>query len=181
VARLNLDHLAENPLVDTMRHFDILKLLDALFGKLEAEAIGRRLSDNPSEHRKKPEETTLKGLRRCSAHKFLNVTRVTIGRRFIGDFMAAKKNETPTSSKDEQIGYHKGSLSVLAKEREEMMRILQIVEQLMQMHINGLKELGVDLEKEAEKLMGESAEMAKEAPKKGPTKPKNKPPIEDVI
>ena len=43
-------------------------------------------------------------------------------------------------SKDEQIGFHKGSLSTLAKEREEMMRILQIVEQLMQMHIKGLKE-----------------------------------------
>ena len=34
-------------------------------------------------------------------------------------------------SKEEQIGFHKGSLSTLAKEREEMIRILQIVEQLM--------------------------------------------------
>lgn len=50
------------------------------------------------------------------------------------------------ASKDEQIGFHKGALSTLAKEREEMMKILQIVEQLMQMHVKGLKELGVDLE-----------------------------------
>ena len=50
-------------------------------------------------------------------------------------------------SKDEQIGFHKGALSTLAKEREEMIKILQIVEQLMQMHIKGLKDLGVDLEK----------------------------------
>lgn len=49
-------------------------------------------------------------------------------------------------SKDEQIGFHKGSLSVLAKEREELMKIVSIVEQLMQMHIKGLKDLGVDLE-----------------------------------
>ena len=56
------------------------------------------------------------------------------------------KEET---SKDEQIGYHKGSLSVLSKEREELMRILTIVEQLMQMHIKALKELGVDLQKQA--------------------------------
>jgi len=49
-------------------------------------------------------------------------------------------------SKEEQIGFHKGSLSTLAKEREEMIRILQIVEQLMQMHIKALKDLGVDLE-----------------------------------
>lgn len=55
-------------------------------------------------------------------------------------------------NKDEQIGYHKGSLATLAKERQELKRMLQIVEQLMQAHIAGLKELGIDLEKEAEKL-----------------------------
>lgn len=53
-------------------------------------------------------------------------------------------------TKEEQIGFHKGSLSTLAKEREELIRIVQVVEQLMQMHIKGLKELGVDLAKAAE-------------------------------
>jgi len=52
-------------------------------------------------------------------------------------------------NKDEQIGFHKGALTTLAKEREEMLKILSIVEQLMQMHIKSLKELGVDLQKEA--------------------------------
>jgi len=52
---------------------------------------------------------------------------------------------------DEQIGFHKGSLTTLAKEREELSRILNIVEQLMQMHIKALKDLGVDLEKQAKK------------------------------
>ncbi|MBU0979574.1 MAG: hypothetical protein KJ709_02110 [Nanoarchaeota archaeon] len=56
-----------------------------------------------------------------------------------------------TESKEEQIGFHKGALSTLAKERQEFMRILQIVEQLMQMHIQSLKQLGVDLEAEAKK------------------------------
>ncbi|MBR9692804.1 hypothetical protein GOV07_02620 [Candidatus Woesearchaeota archaeon] len=90
--------------------------------------------------------------------------------------MAAKKKKE-TASKDEQIGFHKGSISVLAKEREELGRILSIVEQLMQMHVNALKELGVDLEKEAEKL-GAQAPLGEGA---SPGKPKNKPPIEDVI
>ena len=54
-----------------------------------------------------------------------------------------------SASKDEQVGFHKGSLTTLAKEREELQRILQIVEQLMQMHVKALKELGVDLEKVA--------------------------------
>lgn len=58
----------------------------------------------------------------------------------------AKKND---ASNDEQIGFHKGALATLAKEREEMQKILAIVEQLMQMHIKALKELGVDLEKAA--------------------------------
>lgn len=52
-------------------------------------------------------------------------------------------------SKEEQIGFHKGALTTLAKEREEMLRILSIVEQLMQMHIKNLRDLGVDLQEEA--------------------------------
>jgi hypothetical protein len=56
-------------------------------------------------------------------------------------------------SKDEQVGFHKGALSTLAKEREEMMKIVQVVEQLMQMHIKALKDLGVDLEAQAKEAV----------------------------
>ncbi len=52
-------------------------------------------------------------------------------------------------SKDEQVGFHKGSIATLSKEREELLRIIQIVEQLMQMHIKELKNLGVDLAAQA--------------------------------
>ena len=55
------------------------------------------------------------------------------------------------SNDPEQVGFHKGALTTLAKERQELSRILQIVEQLMQMHLKALKDLGVDLEKEAKK------------------------------
>lgn len=58
--------------------------------------------------------------------------------------------EQQTASNDEQIGFHKGALSTLAKEREEMSKILNIVEQLMQMHIKALKDLGVDLVAQAQ-------------------------------
>jgi len=51
-------------------------------------------------------------------------------------------------SKEEQIGFHKGALSTLAKERIEMIKILQIVEQLMKIHLKALQDLGVDLTKE---------------------------------
>lgn len=75
------------------------------------------------------------------------------------------------SSKDEQIGFHKGSLSTLAKERAELARILQIIEQLMQMHVAALTELGVDLRKEVEEMKTQP-----EAAKPGKKKP-----IEDVL
>lgn len=68
-------------------------------------------------------------------------------------------------SKEEQIGYHKGSLAVLAKEREELAKIVNITEQLMQMHIKALKELGVDLEAQAK-------EAQKNAPKTEKTEKK---------
>jgi hypothetical protein len=80
--------------------------------------------------------------------------------------MAKKAPEGPEMSKEEKIGFHKGSLATLTKEREEMLRILQIVEQLMQMHVKELKDLGIDLAAEAKKV-------AKQM--------KNKKPIEDIL
>lgn len=61
------------------------------------------------------------------------------------------KMKEESMSKEEQIGFHKGALSTLSKERAELLRIVNIVEQLMQMHIKALAELGVDLTKEEEK------------------------------
>jgi hypothetical protein len=72
------------------------------------------------------------------------------------------------ASKDEQIGFHKGALSTLAKEREEMLKILSIVEQLMQMHVAALKELGVDLEKIAQQAAAQGGKAkGKAAPLEG--------------
>ncbi len=79
---------------------------------------------------------------------------------------ATKESTQDNMSKDEKIGFHKGSLATLSKEREELMRILQIVEQLMQMHVSELKNMGIDL-----------ASQAKDAAKQM----KGKKPIEDVI
>ena len=72
-----------------------------------------------------------------------------------------QNNDTANLSRDEQIGFHKGALSTLAKEREEMSKILSIVEQLMQMHINALKDLGVDLVKQAEQISREENDRKK--------------------
>ena len=85
----------------------------------------------------------------------------------------AEKTESKAGSKDEQIGFHKGSLATLAKERQELAKILNIVEQLMQMHVKALKELGIDLVKEAE--------AAQKAQKGGKASPGTSKPIEDLV
>ena len=81
----------------------------------------------------------------------------------------SKGKTSATSSKDEQVGFHKGALSTLSKERQELGRILQIVEQLMQMHVAALNELGVDLSKEVQQMKEEVKVQSK------------KKPIEDVL
>jgi hypothetical protein len=81
---------------------------------------------------------------------------------------AEKETKGAEASKDEQIGFHKGSLMTLSKERQELVRILGIVEQLMQMHASALNEMGV-------KLDSEMQAASQPAPK-----PK-KPPIEDIL
>lgn len=77
------------------------------------------------------------------------------------------------TSKEEQIGFHKGALSTLAKEREELVRMTGIVEQLMQMHVKALQELGVDLQKMAEQAQASGSAGAKASGKSNP--------IEDLV
>ncbi|MFP4119086.1 MAG: hypothetical protein ACLFTH_03465 [Candidatus Woesearchaeota archaeon] len=88
---------------------------------------------------------------------------------------SGEKQPQHQMSNEEQIGFHKGSLSTLAKEREELARILGIVEQLMQMHIGSLKELGVDIEKDTQ------VQQAKQAGQSQQQQPEKKRPIEDIL
>lgn len=55
------------------------------------------------------------------------------------------------TNKEEQIGVHKGALSVLIMEQQEFVKILQIVQQQIDAHVKALKDLGVDLQTEAKK------------------------------
>lgn len=59
---------------------------------------------------------------------------------------------------EEKIGFHKGCLATLAKEREELLKLVNITEQLMGLHVKSLKDLGVDLEKEAQKAKENKSE-----------------------
>jgi hypothetical protein len=90
---------------------------------------------------------------------------------FMAKTVKTAKTKSGEASKEEQVGFHKGALSTLSKERAELSRILQIVEQLMQMHVAALTELGVDLRKEVDEMKQQSE----------PQKSGKKKPIEDVL
>lgn len=55
-------------------------------------------------------------------------------------------------SKDEQIGFHKGSLNTLLAERNELAKIVGIVDSLIQAHAQELQKLGVKLHQSEQKL-----------------------------
>jgi len=46
----------------------------------------------------------------------------------------------------EEIGFHKGALNTLANERNELFKMMQNVEGIMQAHLKRLEELGVKIE-----------------------------------
>lgn len=66
-------------------------------------------------------------------------------------------------SKDEQVGFHKGSINTLIAERNELIKIIQVTESLMQAHAQELEKLGVKLQGSAP---AESAGKAKKKKKK---------------
>ncbi len=58
-----------------------------------------------------------------------------------------KAPETPAVSKETEIGFHQGALNTLVNERNELFKMIQNVEAVMQAHIKRLEELGVKIEK----------------------------------
>lgn len=61
--------------------------------------------------------------------------------------MPEKKASSTGMSKEEEIGYHKGAVTTLINERNELVRMIQAVEAIMQAHIKRLEELGVKIQK----------------------------------
>ena len=59
---------------------------------------------------------------------------------------ALDKKPAPQISGEEEIGFHKGALNTLANERNELFKMMQNVEAIMQAHLKRLEELGVKIE-----------------------------------
>ena len=66
-------------------------------------------------------------------------------------------------SKEELIGFHKGALTTLGNERNELAKMVGVVDQLIQAHMKALKDLGVDLEAEAKKAQEAAKQQAENA------------------
>lgn len=60
--------------------------------------------------------------------------------------MAKDEKSAPNMSKEEQIGFHKGSLNTLVAERNELLKMVNITEQLIGAHIKSLEALGIKLD-----------------------------------
>lgn len=56
-----------------------------------------------------------------------------------------QKDEIPKIPKETEIGFHQGALNTLVNERNELVRMIQQIESVMQAHIKRLEELGVKI------------------------------------
>lgn len=56
----------------------------------------------------------------------------------------------PEVSKEQEIGHHQGALTTLINERNELVKMIQNVEVVMQAHMKRLEELGVKIEQKKE-------------------------------
>ncbi len=53
--------------------------------------------------------------------------------------------QAPQMSKEMEIGFHQGALNTLVNERNELVKMAQVTEQIMQARIKRLEELGVKM------------------------------------
>ena len=60
----------------------------------------------------------------------------------------SKKQQTPTMTKEQEIFFHQGSLNTLINERNELFKMIQNVEAVMQAHLKRLEELGVKVQQD---------------------------------
>lgn len=58
----------------------------------------------------------------------------------------AEQPRAPAMSKEMEIGFHQGALNTLVNERNELIKMAQVTEQIMQAHLKRLEELGVKVQ-----------------------------------
>ena len=61
---------------------------------------------------------------------------------------AFEKDEPVKMTKETEIGFHQGALNTLVNERNELFKMIQNVEAVMQAHLKRLEELGVKIQQQ---------------------------------
>ncbi len=56
------------------------------------------------------------------------------------------EKQAPAMPKETEIGFHQGALNTLVNERNELFKMIQNAEAVMQAHIKRLEELGVKIQ-----------------------------------
>lgn len=56
------------------------------------------------------------------------------------------ESQVPKMSREQEIAFHQGALNTLINERNELFKLIQNVEKVMQAHIKRLEELGVKIQ-----------------------------------
>ena len=64
--------------------------------------------------------------------------------------MAEENKQDINMTKEEKIGFHKGAISTLMAERNELLKIVSITESLIQGHLKELEKSGVKINFEGE-------------------------------
>ncbi len=63
---------------------------------------------------------------------------------------AFDKKEGIEMPKETEIGFHQGALNTLVNERNELFKMIQNIESIMQAHLKRLEELGVKVQQKNE-------------------------------
>lgn len=60
--------------------------------------------------------------------------------------MAETKKKVSELPKEVEIGFHQGSLNTLINERNELVKLIQHIQRIMEAHVKRLEELGVKVQ-----------------------------------
>ncbi len=61
-----------------------------------------------------------------------------------------EESKLPQMSKETEIGFHQGTLNTLVAERNELFKMMQNIEMIMQAHLKRLEELGIKIQQKKE-------------------------------
>ncbi len=69
-----------------------------------------------------------------------------IDKESLEEALNKKTDESSKMSREQEVAFHQGALNTLINERNEIFKLIQNIERVMQAHIKRLEELGVKIQ-----------------------------------